>query len=251
MAIEVFNRSEKKYFIDERAAWYLQGRFFGKMEPDSYGKRNGAYQICNIYYDTEDSALIRESLAKPRYKEKLRLRSYGIPNTESEVFVEIKKKCQGRVNKRRSPMLLSEAYALLEEGAIPEPNGTVKKNMQVVREIAYILEKRDLSPKVYLSYERKSYFGKEDRGLRVSFDTNIITRRHSLRLEDGVFGSPLLEQGSCLMEVKTTGSIPLWLANMFTECGVYPISFSKYGTEYKCSSVAKESFIQGGRGAYV
>lgn len=251
MTIEVFNRREKKYIIDEKTASYLQSRFFRKMGPDSYSKRGGAYQICNIYYDTEDSALIRESLTKPRYKEKLRLRSYGVPNAESKVFVEIKKKYKGRVNKRRSPMLLSEAYALLEEGFFPESDGAIKKNMQVIREIAYILKKRDLSPMVYLAYERKAYFSRDNGDLRVSFDTNILTRRHSLRLEYGVFGAPLLEKGSCLMEVKTTGSIPLWLTDLFTECGVYPISFSKYGTEYKHSSDVKMPLGQQERSAYV
>lgn len=44
-------------------------------EKDAYG----AYTICNIYYDTGDWRLIRKSLEKTVYKEKLRIRSYGVP----------------------------------------------------------------------------------------------------------------------------------------------------------------------------
>jgi hypothetical protein len=243
MAIEVFNRHEQKYILDEKAAYYLQGRFFRSMEQDAYNRKNGAYLICNVYYDTEDSALIRESLSKPLYKEKLRLRSYGVPNEDSEVFVEIKKKYKGCVNKRRSAMRLSEAYAFLEEGIIPEQDDQTGKNMQVVREIAYILEKRDLSPMVYLAYERKAYFGKGDRSLRVSFDSNILARRHSVHLEYGVSGTPILDKGLCVMEVKTAEGIPVWLADLLSECGVYTSSFSKYGTEYKRMSANNLRFF--------
>jgi hypothetical protein len=243
MAIEVFNRHEQKYILEEKAAWYLQGRFRKDMEPDAYNRKNGAYLICNVYYDTEDSALIRESLSKPLYKEKLRLRSYGVPDADSKVFVEIKKKYRGCVNKRRSAMRLSEAYAFLEGGVVPEPDDRVSKNMQVVREIAYILEKRDLSPMTYISYERRAYFGKGDRDLRVSFDSNILARRHSVHLEYGAFGTPIIDKGLCVMEVKTAGGIPVWLADLFSECSVYTSSFSKYGTEYKRVSANNLQFF--------
>ena len=45
--------------------------------------------------------LIRASLEKPAYKEKLRLRSYGVTEPGGEVFLELKKKYKGIVYKRR------------------------------------------------------------------------------------------------------------------------------------------------------
>ena len=41
--------------------------------------------------DTSDFYLIRKSLKRPIYKEKVRLRSYDIPSKNSNVFLEFKK----------------------------------------------------------------------------------------------------------------------------------------------------------------
>ena len=65
---------------------------FDYMELDKYNKNGQFYSISNIYYDTDDNRLIRSSIEKPVYKEKLRMRSYGTPNAHDKVFLEIKKK---------------------------------------------------------------------------------------------------------------------------------------------------------------
>jgi hypothetical protein len=228
MAIEVFNRYEKKYAVDEKTYGRLLARLSGEMELDAYTKRFGMYPICNLYYDTGDSALIRRSLSGPKYKEKLRLRTYGTPESDGKAYFEIKKKFCGLVNKRRSAMPLQTAYAFAKTGVAPaiEPG----MNAQVIREIAYILQREPLSPKVYIAYARRAYFGAE--GLRVSFDTNIVTRRIDLRLESGVYGERLLPEGHRLMEIKTPQTVPMWLARTLSEFKLYPVGFSKYGKEY-------------------
>jgi SPX domain protein involved in polyphosphate accumulation len=236
MAIEVFNRHENKYRLDERTFALLQARLSEYMLTDAYNEQKYTYQICNIYYDTDDDFLIRTSLSKPTYKEKLRLRSYGTPKGDAKVYVEIKKKLKGVVNKRRSAMRLGEAYDFLSSGEAPELQQYM--NGQVINEISYMLSKYRLIPKVYLSYERRAFFGAENSDLRVSFDTNIITRRHDLRLESGIYGESLLPDGVWLMEIKSSGSFPLWLARMLSELEIYPTGFSKYGTEYRRSLVA-------------
>ncbi|MDR1820909.1 MAG: polyphosphate polymerase domain-containing protein [Oscillospiraceae bacterium] len=230
MAIEIFNRRENKYLLDEAAFIRISDRLSHVMETDAHNKARFTYPICNIYYDTMDSSLIRASLGKPRYKEKLRLRSYGAPEAGSEVFVEIKKKYCGVVNKRRSAMLLPEAYEFLASGAIPElkPN----MNAQVLRETQYMLSRLELFPRTFISYERRALFGTDGSDLRVSFDTRIMTRRDDLRLEAGIYGEPLLRSGQWLMEIKTDGAFPVWLAKLLSELRIYPVSFSKYGAEY-------------------
>jgi hypothetical protein len=235
MAIEVFNRYENKYMVDEKICVRLQARLSDYMKPDSYNKRFETYPICNIYYDTPDSHLIRASLMKPSYKEKLRLRSYGTPSAGSKVYVEIKKKFRGLVNKRRSALPLDEAYTFLASGKIPGARRGM--NTQVLSEAAYILEQHTLVPQVYLSYERRAYFGTGQYDLRISFDTNMIARREDLLLESGIYGESLLPSGKWLMEIKTSGSIPIWLCRTLSEFRVYPVSFSKYGTAYKRSLV--------------
>ena len=99
MAIEVFNRYEKKYIIDEDTFHKLTYQIADYMNPDAYNRNGEAYRISNIYYDTENDQLIRASIEKPVYKEKLRLRAYGTPELTDNVFVEIKKKYDGIVKK--------------------------------------------------------------------------------------------------------------------------------------------------------
>jgi len=230
MAIEVFNRYENKYILNEKTFYKLQNKLMEYMELDEYNKKCETYKICNIYYDTPDSNLIRTSLSKPKYKEKLRLRSYNVPNRESKVYMEIKKKYNGLVNKRRSAMILSEAIEFLKTGEITKVEPYMNK--QVLNEIAYILDTHYLIPKLYLSYERRALFdiGKND--LRISFDQNIITRRYDLNLESGIYGDKLLEEGKWLMEIKVANSMPVWLTHLLSDYNIYPVSFSKYGTEY-------------------
>lgn len=235
MAIEVFNRYENKYFVSEKILEDFQGRLSEYMELDAYNQSHDTYSITNIYYDTPDNYLIRTSLAKPSYKEKLRLRSYGVPELDSQVYIEIKKKFNGLVNKRRSSITLSDAYSLIKTGKMtdPTPRNGVSMNRQVIREIEYFLSRHEVSPAVYLAYDRKAYFGIAHEDVRISFDTNIRTRRYDLKLESGSHGQKLVEDGIWLMEIKVANNMPLWLTRLLSEFEIYPVSFSKYGTEYK------------------
>lgn len=231
MAIEVFNRKESKFLINKDIYSEIQDRLLEYMELDKYNKTHEFYTISNIYYDTEDNYLIRNSLSKPKYKEKLRLRAYGLPKGDEKVYLEIKKKVCGVVNKRRTTLRLGEAYDFLKTGIKPELKNYMNK--QVINEIEYILKLYDLSPKLYLAYDRKAMFGINNPDLRITFDTNIRTRRYDLKLECGDYGENLLEEGQWLMEVKAEKSIPLWLSKLLSEYKIISTSFSKYGEEYK------------------
>jgi len=244
MPIEVFNRYEKKYLLDTAAYKKLQGPLLEHMEPDEYNRAREFYTISNIYYDTGDDYLIRNSLAKPEYKEKLRLRAYGVPGKDDKVFLEIKKKFKGLVNKRRTILKLEEAYEFLGSGVRPELKEYM--NRQVLNEIEYMLKLYSLEPKLYLVYDRKAMLGGENRDLRITFDTNIRTRRYDLRLESGSHGESLLKEGEWLMEVKTQNSIPLWLSRLLSEYAIYSTGFSKYGAEYR-KRIMEEKNIKGGR----
>lgn len=231
MAIEVFNRYEKKYMLDEVTFKRLLDRISDYMEPDKYNKNGQFYSISNIYYDTDDNRLIRNSIEKPVYKEKLRMRSYGTPDTSDKVFLEIKKKYNGIVNKRRTSIVLEDAYQYMENGTFPKETECL--NRQVLKEIDYFKSIYDLKPKVYLSYDRYAFFEKNDGDFRVTFDTNITTRRGDVRLESGSYGNRLLPQNIYLMEIEINGSVPMWFTSCLSDLKIYPVSFSKYGTEYK------------------
>lgn len=231
MAIEVFNRYEHKYLLDKETFDKVIGYMDKYMIPDKHNKNHTFYTISNIYYDTDDDYLIRKSLSKPVYKEKLRLRSYGVPDNDGKVFLEIKKKFDGIVNKRRTKLTLKEAYNFIKTGQ--KPVYAEYMNTQVLNEIAFLLNRYNLKPKLYLAYDRIAYFEKGNSDLRISFDTNIRSRRYDVGLEYGEYGEKLLDDGMYVMEIKTSFAKPIWLCDMLTELKIKRKSFSKYGTEFK------------------
>lgn len=226
MAINyIFERVEKKYLLDRNKYNLLLKAVEPYMSVDSYGK----HTIGNIYYDTDTYELISRSIDKPKYKEKFRIRSYGVPKADDKVFLEIKKKYKGVVYKRRVSMTLKEAEDYLERGVRP------KKEGQILKEIDYLMSFYDLSPKVYLAYDRIAYFGKENPDVRITFDHNIRSRDYNVRLEEGDYGTQFLDDYQYLMEIKVPGAMPLWLSKILSDLEIYPTSFSKYGNVYKQS----------------
>lgn len=231
MAIEVFNRFEKKYFVTEEKMVRVLDEIEKHMTPDKNNINRRTYSICNLYFDTEDDYLIRTSLSKPVYKEKIRLRTYGTPKKEDIAFLEIKKKVQGLVNKRRTKITIQDAYRFIENGgkvAVDE-----YMNIQVLKELSYMVQNYKLYPKVMIAYDRMAYFEKGNPDLRISVDTNIRSRRDNLKLEEGDYGKQLVQPGLWLMEIKTAKSMPIWLTDLLAREEIRRVSFSKYGTEFK------------------
>lgn len=219
----IFKRSEIKYMIDEDIFRKLMEVMKKYMIADDYGRST----VCSLYFDTPDYLLIRRSLDHPMYKEKLRLRSYGVANESTKVFVEIKKKYDSIVYKRRIAMKESEAqrYLLHHEKVM---------SGQISDEIDYCMDHyKGLAPAVMLSYEREAYYAKDDHEFRITFDRNILWRDYDLSLCKGIYGNPILKEDQVLMEVKTAGAIPLWMVEFLSENKIYKTSFSKYGTAYR------------------
>lgn len=218
-----FKRYEMKYSITKVQKDMLLELFTEYMEPDQHGVSS----IYNLYYDTPDFLLIRRSIEKPVYKEKLRFRSYGNATKESPVFLEIKKKYQSVVYKRRVVCDYHHAKHYFEHN---EDDGC----SQIEREIDYFKQMyKGIEPRVFISYDREAYFGKDDPEFRVTFDDNIRYRQDDLALNHGGDGESILQPGMALMEIKVAGSIPLWLTHFLTEQHIYKTSFSKYGCAYK------------------
>lgn len=229
----VFERIEKKYLLTEDKFNLL----FQKIEPYMSIDKFGLHTICNIYYDTETFDLIRNSIEKPSYKEKFRLRSYGVPGDDSKVFLEIKKKYDHTVFKRRISLSLMEAENYLERGIKP------KTDSQILREIDYFIKLYNPKKKVFIAYDRVALFGKEDENLRITFDIDIRSRTHDLDLRKGDYGKAINNFSGYLMEIKTSASLPLWLARILSELEIYPDSFSKYGAVYK-QELINERFLE-------
>jgi hypothetical protein len=223
MSQMIFQRVEKKYLVNDSQYAALRSVLAQYMVEDKYSD----YQINNIYYDTDDYYLIRTSLEKPKYKEKLRLRCYGRPTPDSTCFVELKKKLKGVVYKRRIELPLGMATSWLERDSALSPD------TQIAREISWFKNLYDLKPKMMLTYHRLAYHGKDDPELRLTFDDDIRWRTWNLDLTLPMDGSEILAPGQRLMELKTLGAMPLWLARELERLEIWPVSFSKYGRAYQ------------------
>lgn len=217
----LFKRYEIKYLLGKQELDAVMSAFPGRMIDDEYGETT----VCSLYFDTPDCRIIRRSLEKPFYKEKLRLRSYGAVDENGTVFLELKKKYDSIVYKRREKMSLKEA-----ESFLANPNA----NSQITAEIAYFLSLyRGAKPATFIGCRRQAYYGANDRDLRITFDKDIVWRNHDLDLRAGAYGNPILQGDNCLMEIKTAGAMPLWLAKVLADNKIYPTSFSKYGRAYE------------------
>lgn len=220
----VFKRYENKYLLDEKQYCAVLETLKGNAVPDRFGKST----VCSIYYDTPDRRLIRASIAKPVYKEKLRLRTYGVPNDGTDCFLELKKKYKGIVYKRRIPTSYRDGAAYMHG------DGSAVKPSQIKNEIDYFKAYYGaLSPSVDIFYNRLAFYDKNDPNVRLTFDSGILFRENELDLKNGIYGEAILPDGMYLMEIKTAGAMPLWTAELLSRFKIYPTSFSKYGTAYK------------------
>lgn len=226
----IFQRYESKYLMDFRQMQAVLAAMAPHMVPDEYSHSS----IRNLYLDTPDYRLIRRSLEKPVYKEKLRVRSYGQAGEHDPVFVELKKKYLSVVYKRRISVPQDQAMACIDRS---QP----WQDSQIGRELAYTMDfYQSLRPAVFLSYERDSFRGVEDEELRVTFDCEIRYRQEELTLDSETWGTPILPPGKVLMELKVAGGLPLWMTHVLSEQRIYKTSFSKYGAAYQSIMLSRQ-----------
>ncbi len=219
----IFKRYELKFMLDLSQKETIMKAMEPYMEPDRYGRST----IRNLYFDNDSYQLIRRSIEKPEYKEKLRIRCYATATKDSTVFVELKKKYKKVVYKRRLSLSEQDAMAwLCDQKPCAKPG-------QIAREVDYFMSYYNgLHPTVFLSYEREAYYAKDDQDFRITFDDHILFRRHDLSLTLPPDGTPLLPSDKVMMEVKCAGGLPLWLVKVLSKEKLYKTSFSKYGTAY-------------------
>ena len=236
----VFKRIEKKYLLSEAQQEALFQRIGAHLKPDAFGRNT----VLSLYLDTPDRRIIRSSIEAADYKEKLRLRSYGTARADSTVFLELKKKFGGVVYKRRAAMTLKEADRYLRLGIKPFES-------QIMSELDWAMRLYG-RPRgaMLIACEREAWFDEAHPDLRLTFDRNIRYRENELRLDRGSAGTALLPKNTVLLEIKTAGAMPLWLADALDAEGILPGSFSKYGEAYLRTLEKKKRsvvIIEGGK----
>ena len=222
-AIMTMHRTEMKYILTPAQVDYILLELSPYMKLDKYGRTT----IASLYYDTPDYRLIRTSMEKPAFKEKVRLRSYGQAKPDSVVYLELKRKAEGIVYKRRASTTIAETEAFFAyEGDIPGDG-------QIAREIRYFRNfYGTLVPSTMILYDREAYY--EPGGdLRLTIDYNPRYRKEDLDLTHPTIGKPLLPEGYAIMEIKIQDACPLWLSHILDRGHIYKGSFSKYGEAYK------------------
>lgn len=221
--ITVMQRVEWKYILSAEQTDFFCERLKGHMEPDAYGLTT----IASLYYDTPDRKLIRASIEKPAFKEKIRLRAYGPATDDTPVFLELKRKAYGIVYKRRVQATIPEANAFFAGKLNLDENG------QIDREITYFRDHyRNLVPACMILYDRTAYV-EPDGDLRLTIDRNPRYRMDALTFDHAPIGLPLLKPGETILEVKVQDTIPLWLVRILSEGKIRHGSISKYGEAYR------------------
>ena len=220
--IVVMKRYELKYILNRHQTEFLKEQMSGHMALDQYGRTS----IASLYYDTPDYRLIRTSIEKPPFKEKIRLRSYGLATRESPVFLELKRKAYGIVYKRR----VQSTIPLVEK--FFAGSGDVCAPGQINREITYFRDYYSrLVPACLIIYDREAYF-QPDGDLRITIDFNPRYRSERLDLTVSMDGISLLPKDSAILEIKVQQSEPLWLTAILDQGEIRKTSFSKYGAAY-------------------
>ncbi|MGM9971425.1 MAG: VTC domain-containing protein [Anaeroplasmataceae bacterium] len=228
MAISSFKRVEEKYLITEDEKRILLETINKHMILDAYCEGERPYKIENIYFDTKNNDLISNSISKPVFKQKLRARKYdGL----DFCYLEIKKKSDGVVGKRRLSLSFKELESWVNNKNIPKRDSYIDK--AVIGEIDYILSVYKVEPKVYISYERLGFFDINNKEFRITFDNKIHTKRNNLVFDSTDYELDLLPPNTYIMEIKSVCNFPLWLVRELSRLKIYPKSFSKYGEEYK------------------
>lgn len=225
-----FKRYELKYMLTPRQYRAVKDEVLKRLIPDEFGENT----VQSLYLDTSDDRLIRESIEKPVYKEKLRFRCYNLNENDKDIFVEMKRKYDGVVYKRRVSCKESEAMSLFD--------GT-KPTTQVGKELEYFFRfYGDLQPKTLILYDREAFLDKNS-DLRVTFDKNMRYRKEKLNFHTSLAGKPLVPGDVVLMELKTGTALPLWLCALLDKEQIRKTSFSKYGTAYSLEFERKRSTV--------
>ena len=224
---KIFRRIEKKYIITKEQYEYMLHVMQEHMVSDK--QRNNT--VFSVYFDTPDDLLIRRSIDKPVYKEKLRLRTYGVPDDEASAFIEIKKKFKKVVYKRRVAMTYKDAQEFLLQRIMPDG---YESQEQIINEISWFMKNYDpIAPSMLISYDRTAYYAIDSKELRITFDSNILWRDSHLYPSEGAWGQKVVDESIYIMEIKIPGAMPLWLAQALSKEKIYPSSFSKAGTAYR------------------
>lgn len=243
---EYFSRYELKYLLDRQTYQQFSQDLMPYMTYDARGTAQGKYSITTLYFESPDQKIYYETRNKAPFRQKLRLRIYNEATLEDQAFFEIKQKHRRLVNKRRTQIMLKDAYDFIAKDDVElDLTSYDVSNRQIMKEIAAFRQHYELAPKLIVSYDRQAFQGLVDEDLRVTFDYNLRCRHDDLHIEHGPHGNHFVDEGSVILEVKVTHSVPFWLSRLLSEYKAPKNSVSKFcsSTDYYENSHISSTFV--------
>ena len=229
-----FKRIETKYVVSKKILDKLVQDLKKYLVEDDYPIST----ISNIYFDTEDFAVLQDDDFGNKRKEKVRMRTYlSQPKADSQVFLEIKTKDQEGIG--RKYRLLSTPSSIINFITKGHLDASITDTV-VIEKVKKLQHdyKLAIKPRMYIYYDRyslkeKKYIeGYDYHKIRITIDQNLIYRDENVSLFAGNHGAPLLDSNTVIMEIKAPGNKPQWLQDILDKYGLMEHKFSKYSCAY-------------------
>ena len=235
-------RYELKYHLTESRARAV-AEFVKQYVPvDRYCKlqRSGDYPIVSLYLDSDNMHLCKESLEGRQNRFKLRIRGYT-DEPDYPVFFEIKRRINTVIMKSRTRVMHSDVPRLLSGLSLPPQSYSV--DTKALNQFQLYMTSIQAKPKVLIRYMRQAFEGEGEGRVRVTFDRELcysVTDKPEVRLGgSGWQRNPATENGGVILEIKFTGSYPVWLSRLVEYFDLRARAMSKYATSISDSCLLR------------
>ena len=172
------DRLEYKYLVSTEYMARLRKRLSPFVEMDQHASRGGAteYTVRSIYFDTLALDYYHQKEAGLKNRRKIRIRGYGAQEEDSTVFLEIKRKDNMAIDKKRIPVRFDQLDKLFTTRDIEHytsGNGSHRKAVEDAQQFFYHMFRYSLHPVILVTYDREAFYCKFDTSVRITFDKDL------------------------------------------------------------------------------
>lgn len=228
-------RLEYKYLVPTALLEPIRAALRPHVYPDPLGGRDkpGEYTVRSIYYDTLAFDCYHTKLAGLKVRNKFRIRGYNTPGLDPVVYLEIKKRNSGFIDKHRAPVLRRDLKSLLSSRDIERyviASAAMPAAHRDAERFLYHYVRFALHPAVLVVYDREAVMARLDPSLRITYDTGLRrTLAPSLDdlYDDGRLG-PAMHK-TFIFELKFFRcALPGWIRAVIAKFALPRMALSKY-----------------------
>lgn len=244
-------RYERKYLVPNYQLAALRERVLTFVKPDKYALYDHnifpEYTVRSIYFDTPSLSSLFDKNEGYKDRKKLRVRGYNNQNEHSKVFLEIKRKNGDRIFKNRSLIPFKSLNKILEFGLGEKITENLDKSNQKEDAIKFLyqMNRYHQTPVNLVVYEREPYYGKFDKGTRITFDKNIRSKRYpNLSELYSDFDLNYVWKEHFILEIKYFyAPMPIWAKSIVNEFKLQSAPLSKYVEGYYCNDLKSQAIV--------